>query len=244
MRLAPYFLASGLLAVIVIPLAMIAQPARAQEHGPPVVSVTGTGEVERVPDFARIFISVTNQAESVGEAVAANNEATARALSRLEELGVDRDDIQTSNFQVFDTPERRDRDGNLRPTPAYTASHQLRVITRDIDAVGQLAGEVLALEGMTFQSIAWGLDRSEDAQDEARRRAVADARRQAEVLVDAAGVALGQIRQISEGHMSIGPRQEADQMMMMRSAVQAVPIVPPAFIRYGASVRIEWELSR
>jgi uncharacterized protein YggE len=62
--------------------------------------------------------------------------------------------------------------------------------------------------------------------------------------VDAAGVALGQIRQISEGHVSIGPRQEADQMVMMRSAAQAVPIVPPAFIRYGASVRIDWELSR
>lgn len=239
MRLAPY-----LLAVISIPLVLAARPAVSQEYGPPVVSVIGSGEVERVPDFARIFITVTNQAESVGEAVAANNEATARALSRLQELGVDRDDIQTSNFQVFDTPERRDRNGNLQPAPAYTASHQLRVITRDIDAVGQLAGEVLALEGMTFQSIAWGLDRSEEAQDDARRRAVADARRQAEVLVEAAGVVLGEIRQISEGHVSIAPRQEADQMMMMRSAAQAVPIVPPAFLRYAASVRIEWEISR
>jgi uncharacterized protein len=224
-------------------LSLAATPALAQQPGPPVVSVTGTGEIERVPDFARIFISVTNQADTVGEAVAASNEATSRALARLAELGVAREDILTSNFQVFDTPERRDRDGNIRPTPAYTASHQLRVVTRDIDGVGQLAGEVLALDGMTFQSIAWGLDRSENAQDEARRLAVADARRQAEVLTEAAGVGIGPIRQISEGHVSIGPRPEMDQMMM-RSAVQAVPIVPPAFVRYGASVRVEWELTQ
>lgn len=244
MRFASTFFAFAALPLVLIAQPAIVQPVGAQEAGPPIISVNGSGEVERTPDFARIFITVTNQAESVGEAVAANNEATARALSRLEELGVARDDIQTSNFQVFDTPERRDRDGNIRPMPAYTASHQLRVITRDIDGVGALAGEVLALEGMTFQSIAWGLDRSEDAQDEARRRAVADARRQAQVLVDAAGVGLGAIRQISDGHVSFGPRAEADQMMMMRSVAQAVPIVPPAFIRYTASVRIEWEIAR
>jgi uncharacterized protein len=237
-------LAAILSFAVVAPLALGPAPALAQQPGPPIVSVTGTGEVERVPDFARIFISVVNQADTVGEAVEANNEATSRALSRLAELGVDRDDIQTSNFQVFDTPERRDRDGNIRPSPAYTASHQLRVITRDIDSVGQLAGEVLALEGMTFQSIAWGLDRSEDAQDEARRLAVADARRQAEVLTQAAGVAMGSIRQISEGHVSIGPRPEMDQMVMRSAVAQAVPIVPPAFIRYGASVRVEWELTQ
>jgi uncharacterized protein len=242
MRFAAVF-ALVLSAAILISLTSGPAPALAQQSGPPVVSVTGTGEIERTPDFARIFISVTNQADSVGEAVAANNEATSRALSRLAELGVAREDILTSNFQVYDTPERRDRDGNIRPTPAYTASHQLRVVTRDIDGVGQLAGEVLALEGMTFQSIAWGLDRSEDAQDEARRLAVADARRQAEVLTEAAGVAIGPIRQISEGHVSIGPRPEMDQMMM-RSAAQAVPIVPPAFVRYGASVRVEWELTQ
>lgn len=242
MRLAR-IIAAALSAAIVIPLALGAAPALAQQPGPPVVSVTGTGEIERVPDFARIFISVTNQADTVGEAVAANNEATSRALSRLAELGVAREDILTSNFQVYDTPERRDRNGNIQPTPAYTASHQLRVVTRDIDGVGQLAGEVLALDGMTFQSIAWGLDRSEEAQDEARRLAVADARRQAEVLTEAAGVAIGPIRQISEGHVSIGPRPEMDQMMM-RSAAQAVPIVPPAFVRYGASVRVDWELTR
>ena len=238
MRFVPFIAAA-----FMIPLALGATPALAQQPGPPVVSVTGTGEIERVPDFARIFISVTNQADTVGEAVAANNEATSRALSRLAELGVAREDILTSNFQVYDTPERRDRDGNIQPTPAFTASHQLRVVTRDIDGVGQLAGEVLALDGMTFQSIAWGLDRSEEAQDEARRLAVVDARRQAEVLTEAAGVAIGPIRQISEGHVSVGPRPEMDQMMM-RSAAQAVPIVPPAFVRYGASVRVDWELTR
>jgi uncharacterized protein len=233
--------------LLAAPATLAAPPALAQSQNQPLslVSVTGTGEVERVPDFARIFISVVNRADTIAEAVEANNDATARALARLEELGVAREDIATSNFQVSETPERRDRNGNILPDPAYTASHQLRVVSRDIEGVGQLAGEVLALDGMTFQSIAWGLDRSEEAQDEARRLAVADARRQADVLTEAAGVALGEIHHIGDAHMSFGPRPEMDNVMMMRSATaQAVPIVPPAFVRHAASVRVEWRIAR
>ncbi|MCG6121709.1 MAG: SIMPL domain-containing protein [Microvirga sp.] len=224
---------------------IVAAAAHAQ-NAPALISVMGEGEIERAPDFATIHVSVSSAADTVAEAVEANNSATERALAHFTERGVAREDVQTVQFQVYETPERFNPDGSPISRPAFTATHQLSVVTRDVDGVGALAGEILALETMTFQSIAWGLDRTAEAQDEARRLAVADARRQAEVLSEAAGVTLGAIARISDAAMSPGLRSEMDAapMMRMSAAASAVPIVPPAFVRYGASVRIDWEIPR
>ncbi|TVR06550.1 MAG: DUF541 domain-containing protein [Salinarimonadaceae bacterium] len=235
-----------LIVALALPIpASLAGPAAAQSQ-PALISVAGEGEIERAPDFASIHVSVSSAADTVGEAVEANNAATERALAHFTERGIARDDIQTVQFQVYETPERRNPDGSIVARPAFTANHQLRVVTRDVEGVGRLAGDILALETMTFQSISWGLDRSEEAQDEARRRAVADARRQAEVLSQAAGVTLGPIARIADAAISPGLRSEMDAMPMMRmsAAASAAPIVPPAFVRYGASVRIDWEITR
>ncbi|WP_349369349.1 SIMPL domain-containing protein [Salinarimonas sp.] len=224
-------------------LAPLAGPARAQDAtAPGRIAVTGMGEVERAPDFARVFVSVTNRGETVAAVVEANRVATEEALAAIEARGVAREDVLTANFQVYETPQEFDRDGEPRAVPPYTATHQLQIVLREIDAVGAFAGEILALDAMTFQSIAWGLERSEEAEEEAMRRAVADARRQAEVLADAAGVPLGAIRRIGDGSVDGGPRPEMDRMMMRAAAAPAVPIVPPAQLTFTARVGMEWTI--
>ncbi|GGK33764.1 SIMPL domain-containing protein [Salinarimonas ramus] len=223
-------------------------PASAQETSGGVAAqagrivVTGIGEVERAPDFARVFVAVTNRGDSVAEVVKANRLATEEALATIEARGIAREDVSTSNFQVYETPEEYDRNGNPRTVPPYTATHQLEIVLRDVDTVGAFAGEILALEAMTFQSIGWGLERSEEAQEEAMRLAVADARRQAEVLAQAAGVALGAIRQIGNGDVGGGPMPEMDRVMMRASAAPAVPIVPPAQLTFTARIGMEWSI--
>lgn len=231
-----------LLATLGLVLAALhAAPAAAQETPPAGrIAVTGTGEVERAPDFARVFVSVINRGDSVAAVVEANGAATEEALAAVEARGVAREDVRTAGFQVVETPDEFDRDGERRPLPPYTATHRLEIVVRDTDAVGAFAGEILALDAMTFQSIAWGLERSEAAQDEAMRRAVADARRQAEVLADAAGVSLGAILRIGDGSVNGGPVPEMDAMTMRAAAVPSVPIVPPAELTFTARVGVEW----
>ena len=224
-------------------------PARAQAPSGSTVDagprgrivVTGVGEVEREPDFARVFVAVTNRAETVAEAVAANRGATEAALAAIEARGVSREDVQTSNFQVFETPDEFDVGGNRRPMPAYTATHQLQIVLRDIDDVGAFAGEILAIDAMTFQSIGWGLERSDEAQAEAMTLAVADARRQAEILAEAAGVELGAILGIGEPGGGVRPMPE-NGFAMRAMAAPSVPIVPPARLTFSASVGMEWAI--
>jgi uncharacterized protein len=224
----------------------LASPALAQTPTPrqPTISVMGTGEAELKPDFARIHVTVATQAETVAQATTANNTATERVLARIQSLGIKREDIQTANFQVFQTPQQVGPDGKEVKTPKFSANHHLRITTRDLDGVGRLAGEILASGDMTFQSVTFGLDRQEEGGDKAREAAVRDARRQAEIYASAAGVGLGRLLEIRDGSAHpFEPQADMRMSMAMAKGAESVPIVPPATIRYTASVQLVWEMA-
>jgi uncharacterized protein YggE len=211
---------------------------------PATISVMGTGEAELKPNFARVFVTVATQADTVAQAASANRTATERVLGRIEGLGIKKEDIQTSNFQVFQTPQQIGPDGKETKVPRFSANHQLRITTRDLDGVGRLAGEILASGDMTFQSVTFGLDRQEEGGDKAREAAVRDARRQAEVYAAAAGVSLGRLMEIRDGSAQpFEPQPEMRMQMALAKGAESAPIVPPATIRYTASVQLVWEIA-
>ena len=225
---------------------LLALPALAQEPArPATIAVTGTGEAQLKPDFARIAVAVGTQADTVAQSVESNRVATERVLGRTQALGVKREDILTGNFQVFQTPSRVGPDGREQRVPRFTARHLLRLTSRDVEGVGKLAGEILASGDMTFQSLSWGLERQEQGGDEARRAAVRDARRQAEVYATAAGVKLGRLVEVRDGSAQAHGAPEGDMPMRMSAASGApeVPIVPPATVRYDASVQMVFEIA-
>ena len=226
LRAARILLLAGLAAMA--PLA--AASAQETPSRPGSVTVTGTGEVERAPDRARILVAVLNRGASVAEVVAANREASEAALARIEELGIAREDVATVDFQVFETPEEFTRDGQPRARPPFTATHRLSILLDDVDRAGEVAGGILDGQAMTFQGITFELERSEEAQDEALRRAVADARRQA----------LGRILRLGDAQPSF-PRPE----MAFRATAadsRALPIVPPSRLTWSASTTLTYEL--
>jgi uncharacterized protein YggE len=236
-------LATSLLAAL-----LLSAPASAQDGSRrvPTIAVVGTGEAQLKPDFARIFVAVATQADTVAQAVDANRTASERVLARIQALGVRREDIETANFQVFQTPPRHGPDGREQRVPRFTARHQLRLLSRDVAGVGRLAGEILASGDMTFQSLSWGLDRQDQGADEARRGAVRDAKRQAEVYAEAAGVRLGRLVELREGSVHTPGAQEADVAMRMSAAAPSPesPIVPPANVRYDATVQLVFEIAQ
>lgn len=227
--------------------ALLALPASAQESAPPrpgTIRVMGAAEVQLKPDFAHLFATVGTTADTVGQATEANRAATERVLARLQAIGVKREDIRTLNLQVVQTPQRVDREGREIRVPRFTANHALRVTTRDLDGVGRLAGEILSVGDLTFQSLAWGLDRTDEGLDEARREAVRNARRQAETYAGAAGVKLGRLMEIRDGDAPSYRAEGEVAMARMASAPgSGLAVVPPAFVRAAASVQMVWEIA-
>ncbi|MCV3272652.1 SIMPL domain-containing protein [Roseobacter sinensis] len=184
-----------------------------------VITVTGIGSVETVPDMATLRLGVTHEAKRATDAIAATTEGVAAVLSRLEEAGIEARDMQTDQLSL--QPVWSDYDANTRRITGFVASNILIVRVRDLDGLGQVLDLVISDGANSFNGLSFGLQEPKPAQDAARTAAVADAVDRAEQLAAAAGVTLGPIQSISEqGGVA---RPQMMEMALSRAAAD-VPI--------------------
>jgi uncharacterized protein YggE len=81
-----------------------------------VITVTGSGQVYVVPDMGYIDIGVRSRGATVIEAIAINNEQANAIQAALVEQGIEVEDIQTSNFNVY---QQTDYDYQGDPVSTY-----------------------------------------------------------------------------------------------------------------------------
>ena len=144
------------------------------------VTVAGTGTVSAAPDMAEITSGVVTQAPTAAQALAANSQAMERLLQALGALGIATRDIQTTNISV--SPLRRQsRDGQPPEITGYEVTNQVRVKVRDLSILGRVLDQQVGQGANLVHGIQFGRQEPEPLRDEARRRAMADARRKAEL---------------------------------------------------------------
>ncbi len=92
----------------------------------------------------------------------------------------------------------------------------------------------------TVDSVSFGLRDPNPVQEEAMEKAVVDGMRKAEVISEAAGVALGRILSIAEGGSAPIPMAES-KVFFAADAGAATPIVPDD-VKVTATVTITYEI--
>ena len=234
---------AALALIVALPLALPAGPAAAQaEAGPtPTLTVSGEGGVRAAPDIATIRIGVETEGETAAEALAANSARAERMIETLKAAGVEARDIQTGQLSVEPryADMQRTRPGEAPEVVGYRVFNQVSVTVRDLDALGGVLDRVVSAGANRIDGIGFGLEDDTEKADEARRRAVADAKRRAGVLAEAAGVGLSRILSINEGGGVVRPMQG---MAMMRAEAMDVP-VERGEVEVTAHVTIVWEIA-
>ncbi|MBX3491544.1 MAG: SIMPL domain-containing protein [Parvibaculum sp.] len=198
-----FFSAAPLLAALFVGIALAA-PAGATEPAPRTITISGEGEAYGTPDIAWIDTGVVTEGKTAAEAMAANTAAMQTVFKTLEEAGIEKRDMQTSQFSVYPVYEQvRPEDRPHTPKiGGYRVQNQLAVRVRDIDALGGILDKVVSQGSNQLSGIRFSIDKPEPLLDEARKKAVEDALRKAKLYAGAAGVALGQIMSISESGVS------------------------------------------
>ncbi|MEL6645381.1 MAG: SIMPL domain-containing protein [Pseudomonadota bacterium] len=208
-----------ILVAMFVALALMAGPGVAQDMAR-VITVTGEGRIEAVPDMATIRLGVMSEGRTAREAIDANSRAMAGVLGRIEAAVVAARDVQTQGFSVNPRWENRQ---NERPRIAgFVASNQVMVRVRDLDGLGELLDAVTRDGANSFDGLSFGLQDPAPAQDAARRAAVAEAQRKATLYAEAAGVTLGPLMSIDEGGAAPRPVPMARAEMSM--AMDGVPV--------------------
>ncbi len=205
----------------------------------PTMRLTGVGAVAAKPDMATITIGVQTEAETATDALNRNTDALGGVIATIVEAGVDRSDLQTGTFAV--NPVYKDRKSLSSGGPAiegYLVTNEVRARVRSLSALGNILDDVISAGANRSNGLSFGFSEETELRDQARQRAVEDAKRKAELYAAAAGVALGPVISIVEGGVSSGP-----QMAMMEArGMSAVPIEPGSQ-EISAAVTITWAIS-
>ncbi|MDU8912880.1 SIMPL domain-containing protein [Aestuariicoccus sp. MJ-SS9] len=188
----------------------------AQEPAQPTLTVTGEGQAAAVPDMATITLGVTAQSENAAEAMDQTSEAVAAILERLDGLGLQPRDIQTSDVSLNPIWSRRMNNDTPPRIEGFEASNRLRLRVRDLEKLGVILEAALEDGANRLGGLSFGLRDPDPVMDEARAAAVADAQRRARVYAQAAGVTLGPVLRIHEGGEFFPV--EAPMMEMARAA--------------------------
>ncbi len=161
------------------------------------LSVTGTGSAFLTPDIVVVTLGVQTQGTSIGDTVAANNDAATLVIHAVTSLGIAPEDVQTTYFSVSTQP-KYDEFGNPTDQVTYWVDNTVTVTLRDTTKLGTLLQTALASGANSVQGVNYTVDNPDAALSGARADAMADARRQAEQLAAGAGLTLGDILSVSE----------------------------------------------
>lgn len=206
---------------------------------PALITVSGEGVVLGAPDMAILSIGVTTEAETAAQAMVDNSKALSAVLEQIKASGVEARDLQTSNLSLNPNWTGYDSSSGGRPKIAgYTASNQLTVRIRALESLGTVLDAAIADGANALNGLSFAMSDPRPATDEARKRAVADARAKATLLVEAAGAKLGRIVSISEGGSS-----QPQPGPMFRAAAEAMPVpVEGGEVSANASVTVVFEI--
>jgi uncharacterized protein YggE len=184
------------------------------------IVATGTARVRGTPDVLTVMLGVTSRGHTVGEALDRNNTAARKVLEVLLDGGVDKKDLQTTNFSIG--PIYGDNGSDIQ---GYQVSNVVVAQLRDLDKAGGLLDKAAQAGGddVVVRNVSFDLDDTGDLVAAARADAVKRARNQADQLATAAGVQLGDVLTISESSPDVGPVLAAPEAADGRAA-SSVPI--------------------
>ena len=240
MRLKTFFIVIFFLALLAV--AATFHKAIAQTDSDlSTLNVTGTGESKAKPDIATINISVERKGKTANDAAVTNALSAQKLIDTLERAGIAEKDIQTSNISI--TPIYKTSQGSFDTESkiiGYQANNSLQAKIRKITDVGHII-DVVALTGdYIISGISFDLEKDDDFEAEALKKAVTDARRKADIVASAAGKTITGIKTISIG----GGSGIFSKGFAPTSADSISTPVLPGDITVSSSVSIEYILNK
>ncbi len=161
--------------------------------------VNGKGEVSAVPDVANLVLGVQAQSATVADAQSQAAKAMDGVMAALAGNGVAKKDIQT---QYFNVQQLTKYDNNKQQTIVigYQVTNMVTAKIRTLDKAGAIIDAVVKAGGdlTRINSISFSVDDPTSYYNDARQKAMADARAKADQMAGLAGIKLGKPTYISE----------------------------------------------
>lgn len=210
-------------------------------HDRDTFTVQGEGKVTAKPDLVRISLGVQTDALTVKQAQKTNTERMNAIVTALKTLGVADKDIQTANYSIYPRIDWKDNRQNII---GYTVTQNLDLKVRDLDKVGDVLSKVGELGANQVGGLNFTVDDPKALQDEARDKAIDDAKKKADVLASKLGLTVVKVVTFSESGYNPPtpyPMMKAESAMGMGGGVPS-PSIEAGSLDITQSVSVTFEV--
>ncbi len=168
------------------------------------LSVIGVGRVDASPDNASVSLGiVVNNASTINEAQEKINTVNNDIVSGLTAIGINKDDIKTSNYSInpnYDYSER-----GTGEISGYNGNATVSVKVDDISKLPEIIQAGTEGGANEVMGTNYSIEEPEKYQREARDLAIENAKAEAQRLAGQLGIKLGKIVNIVESSSGVGP---------------------------------------
>lgn len=227
-------------ALMLVPTAAAAaQPTDGPSLSGTRLDVLAVGEVKRVPDIVRINAGLSTQAPTASAAMAQNAQRMRSVMAALKQAGIADRDIQTSSITL--RPDYRHSENRSPQLVGYRAGNEVSVRFRDIGGTGKIIDALVAQGANQINGPMLGIDKPEEALNEARAEALRIARTRAELYAREMGKRVSRIVSVSEtgGQLRPYPRP---MMAEARAMDVAATSIEPGEQTVSATLSVSFEL--
>jgi uncharacterized protein YggE len=184
-------------------------------------TIEGEGKVSGTPNLAEISFGLLSEGVDVAKIQKENTQKVNAMVAAIKALGVADKDIQTSQYSI--NPKYDYTNGTTKLN-GYTISQNLSVKLRDLSKIGDALTKIGQLGGNQVNGPTFTIDDPSSLKQEARMKALEDARKKAEALSGVLGVKVGRVVTFSESAYN----QPPVPMMYRSEGAMATDAVAPA----------------
>ncbi len=216
------------------------------------IMVEGKGEVTAVADLAVVRANLSKEAPTAKEAQDLLNESITKTLNYLKEQAIEDKDVKSEYSGLQPKYSYAKTYCYTYPCPsndpkiiAYTATQSIEIKVREVDKANVVKTGLAELGITDISGPTFSIDNEDALNDEAKSKAIADARAKAEVLAKDLGVKLGKITSFSENG-GYYPYRDAmmDESAQLTKAMSSVvpPELPKGENKITKTVTIYYEI--
>ncbi|MCX6718535.1 MAG: SIMPL domain-containing protein [Candidatus Staskawiczbacteria bacterium] len=207
------------------------------------ITVSGEGKVYAKPDVALISLGVTAQAVTVADVTKSGTDKMNAVIDAVKKLGVDEKDIQTTNYSL--TPNYNYTQNAGRIFQGYTLEQDVQVKIRDFTKVGDILAKATSVGANLVGDLQFTIDNPEQFKEQARAKAIAQAKANAENLAKESGIGLGKIINIFENSYNSSPVMYSSAKAMGAGVMDSAPVptVQPGQQEIDVTINLTYKIN-
>ena len=206
------------------------------------ITISGEGKVTAKPDIGQISLGVQTEKLKVVDAQKENTDKVNALTKALKDFGIKDEDIQTLQYTIYPQYEWTNNKQQLK---GYNVNQTVAVKVRDLDKIGPIIESAGRIGVNQIGDLNFTIDDPEKLRQQAREKALDNAKQKAEALAKIAGSRLGKVISFSEDNVGGGPYPMYKDLSLDiggRGGAESAPAIQPGSQDIIINATVTYEL--